>query len=91
MDFLHSGLWWTLFGFCAAITLVYSIILGSLNSDSKYLPRFRTINGVGILVIIALAFIFTGWKGGLAIVISAFLLQIIWGVLKMFLPRKIQY
>ena len=75
MEFISDGNWW--------ITLVLLFItcfmaqVGAYRSQGDYTSSFRIISGFLVIGTIIAAFIFTGWQGGLAILVLSFLFSFI--------------
>ena len=70
MDFLSTGLWWAFF-IPASITFsVYSLARRNRELEMKRLNMWGGWCGWLTIAFVILAFIFSGWKGGVAVLIG---------------------
>jgi len=70
MDFLSTGLWWAFF-IPASITFsVYTLARRNWELGMKRLNMWGSWCGGISLVFIILSFVFSGWKGGVAVLIG---------------------
>ncbi len=77
MGFLSSGLWWTLFAVTSISFLLYSL------ARRNWELQIRWLNFVGgwcawiSILLVILTFVFTGWKGGLAVIFGIILVAVV--------------
>lgn len=74
MDFLSNGLWWMFFVLGA---LSYFISSFGHHGRGTISPQIEAIGGLGLIVFTVLAFLFSGWRGGIGIILVLFL----WAIL----------
>jgi len=77
MDFFSSGLWWGLFIGGSVSFTAYQ--LGRTGSG-LWKNKLQGFGGLLTLLFVILAFIFTGWQGGLAVFVGMILVAVV-GVL----------
>lgn len=88
MNFLSTGAWWLFF-----ILGALSYFISSFGHHSRGLKssQIEAIGSFGLVAFVVLSFIFSGWKGGLAIIIALFLWaviteRILWLIFRKLLP-----
>ena len=74
MDFIYTGIWWT---FLALGVLSYFISGFGNHGRGTLSHRIEAIGGFGLIVFTILTFIFSGWKGGIGVIIALFLWAIV--------------
>lgn len=74
MVFLLTGIWWMFFILGA---LSYCVSSFGHHGRGSRSPQIEAIGGFGLIVFVILSFIFSGWKGGIGIVIALFLWAVI--------------
>ena len=77
MDFISTGLWWAFFVPAAAAFSVYTLARRNWELGMKRLNVWGSICGAICLVMVILSFVFSGWKGGLAVIIGMVLVSLI--------------
>jgi hypothetical protein len=74
VDFFSTVTWWVFFTLAA---LLYSISSFGHHSRGAKSPQIKAFGSFGMVVFIILTFIFSGWKGGMGIIVALF----IWAVI----------
>ena len=77
MGFLSTGLWWAFFVPATASFSVYTLARRNSELGMKRLNLWGGLCGWICLVLVILTFIFSGWKGGLAVIIGMVLVSVI--------------
>lgn len=67
MDFLSTPLWWAFFVAASISFAVYQ--LGRLG-EGLWKQQLQTWGALFTMVFVVLAFVFSGWKGGIAVVLG---------------------
>ena len=80
MDFFLSGLWWGLFVADSVSFLVYTLARRNWELKIRWLNFWGGWCAWLSLLFLILAFVFTGWKGGLAVLIGGIIIAVV-GVL----------
>ena len=91
MDFLSTAIWWV---FLAIGALSYFISSFGHHGTGAKGPQIEAIGGFGIVVSVVLTFIFSGWKGGIGVIIALFLWAIVaegilWLIFRKLMPSAI--
>lgn len=91
MGFLSTGIWWVFFVLGA---LSYFISSFGHHGRGKRSPKIEAIGGFGLIVFVILAFIFSGWKGSVGIIVALFLWvvvaeRILWLIFRKLMPSAI--
>ena len=74
MDFLSSGLWWGLFIGASVSFIAYQ--LGRVG-NGLWKKQLQGFGGLLAILFLILSFVFTGWKGGLSVLIGMTLVVIV--------------
>lgn len=77
MGFLYTGLWWAFFIPAALSFSVYTLARRNRELGMRRLNMWGGICSWICLVLVILTFVYSGWKGGLAVIIGATLIALI--------------
>ncbi|GEM_PF-6357309 len=70
MDFLSSGLWWGFFVAASISFFVYTLARRNWELQIRWLNFWGGWCAWLSLLFVILTFVFTGWKGGLAVLVG---------------------
>ena len=77
MGFLSTVLWWALFIPAALSFTVYTVARRNWQLATSGLKTWGMVCGWICLVLVTLAFVFCGWRGGLGVIIAATVVALI--------------
>ncbi|MBW8042238.1 MAG: hypothetical protein FVQ85_19870 [Planctomycetes bacterium] len=90
MDFLSTTIWWA---FLILAALLYFVSSFGHHGRGTISPHIKAFGIFGMLVCIILTFIFSGWKGGIGIIVTLFIWaviaeRIIWVIFRILAPSS---
>lgn len=88
MDFLSTEIWWVFFILGA---LSYFISSFGYHGRGTRSSQIEAIGGLGLIIFVVLTFIFSGWRGGIGIIVALFLWavvaeRILWLIFRKLIP-----